>query len=244
MEGGVAFRGGGANTVQMGRERLILIPGMGADERLFDVQREAGIEFECPPFPIPESDDDIASYAARIAKGLKVSNGCILGGVSFGGMVACELARILRPRAVLLIASCRTGTGFPGYLTPLEWVSRLIPDVLIEKRCEASSRMMAQMENLTEEQYCLIRDMSLDTPVVFLRRVARMILQWEGSEKLPCPVHQIHGGRDHIIPLKQVQADAVIPDGGHLINLTHAEQVNAFIRRHVDQRTEARTSRS
>ena len=219
----------------MVRERLILIPGMGADGRLFGPQRDAGLDFEAPPFPIPDRRDDLPAYAARIARQIDGSGPFVVGGVSFGGMVACELARILRPRAVLLIASCRTGAGFPGYLTPLEWFSRLIPDALIEKRAEASSRMMAQLEKLTEEQYHLIRDMSLKTPVALLRRIARMILRWNGPEKLPCPVHQIHGGRDHIIPLKQVQAEEVVPDGGHLINLTHADQVNAFIRRHMSQ---------
>ena len=43
-------------------------------------------------------------------------------------------------------------------------------------------------------------------------------------------VFQIHGGRDPLIPARRVEADEIIPDGGHLINVTHAREVNAFIR--------------
>jgi pimeloyl-ACP methyl ester carboxylesterase len=44
-------------------------------------------------------------------------------------------------------------------------------------------------------------------------------------------VHHIHGEIDRIIPLKGVRPDEVVPQGGHLINLTHTGQVNRFIER-------------
>jgi pimeloyl-ACP methyl ester carboxylesterase len=55
------------------------------------------------------------------------------------------------------------------------------------------------------------------------------ILQWQPSKLEGVPVFQIHGRRDLLIPARLVDADEYIPDGGHLINVTHAEQVNAFI---------------
>ncbi len=217
----------------MSAARLILIPGMGADERLFGPQSAGGLSFEVARFPIPEPHDDMAAYAARVARTVDLSGPCIIGGVSFGGMVACELARLCNAQSVLLIASCRGSDCIPGYYAPVEWLSRLVPDALIQRRCEASSRMLAQLELLTDEQYQLIRDMSLNVPVIFLRRVAKMILKWRGARSMPCPVFQIHGGKDRIIPPQRVQPDEVIPEGGHLINLKHAEQVNSFIARHA-----------
>lgn len=213
--------------------RLIFIPGMGADERLFVPQREHGLDFEVPRFPVPEPDDDMARYARRIRDLLELDGPCVLVGVSFGGMVAYELAAMCPAKCVLLIASCRDRRAIPRYYDAAEWVSRWIPDPLIRRRCEASGRMIARLEALSDEHDHLVRAMSRDVPVPFLRRVGRMILRWRPPERLPCPVRAIHGARDRIIPVRRVRPDEIVDDGGHLISLTHAERVNRFIERHL-----------
>ncbi len=98
-------------------------------------------------------------------------------------------------------------------------------------RCGASSRIMGKLESLNAEQRELIRAMSASVPVPFLRGAGRLILKWAGRPALPCPSHHIHGEKDVIIPLKGVRPDEVVAGGGHLINLTHADQVNRFIER-------------
>lgn len=214
--------------------RFILIPGMGADERLFGPQRAYGFDFEVPSMPIPEPDDDMPTYAARVRDLLALDGPCVIGGVSFGGMLACELAALCQTRCVLLIASCPSQVAIPRYYRLAEFVSRFLPDGLIHRRCIASSRLLARLESLNHQQYRLIRDMSIDVPVLFLRRVGRMILRWDGTPPLSCPRYHIHGQLDRVIPLKGNKPDEIVPDGGHLINLTHAEQVNRFIERHIN----------
>lgn len=217
----------------MATSRVILFPGMGCDERLFGPQRAGGLSVETPPLPYAEAGEDLPAYAARVARSLAIDASCVVGGVSFGGMVACQIGALVGLRCVLLIASCRTNASIPGRFWPLNWVSRLLPDWFIRRRGEASCRLLARIESLNEEQYRLVRDMSLAVPVPHLRRVGRMILHWQGKPPPTCPVHHIHGRRDHIIPLRGVKPDVVIPDGGHMINLTHSAQVNAFIARHA-----------
>ncbi|MHC4442003.1 MAG: alpha/beta fold hydrolase [Planctomycetota bacterium] len=218
----------------MAAERLILIPGMGADERLFGPQREAGLDFEVPPFPIPEPQDDMAAFAARVRDQIDLNGPCVVGGVSFGGMLACELARICQARCVLLIASCSNASKIPKYYRFAELISRAIPNFLIRRRCVASSRMLAKLESLNDQQYRLIRNMSRNVPILFLRQAAKMILNWDNSSPMPCSVHHIHGAKDRIIPLRNLAPDEIIPDGGHLINLTHSQIVNRFIRKYLD----------
>src|SRR5262245_42831911 len=210
-----------------------MVTGLGACERLFGPQSAGGLEFEAVRFPIPERGDDLPTYAARIAERMELNSDCVLAGVSFGGMVACELAKVCRAQSVLLIASCRCRDVLPAYYSAVEWVSRIVPDWLVRRRAAASSRILARLESLDDEQARLIREMSSDVPIDFLRRVGRMIVRWKGAGPLPCPVAHIHGGRDRIIPLGGVKPDELVPDGGHLINLTHAERVNAFVRRHL-----------
>ena len=224
-------------------ERMILIPGLGADERLFGPQRATGLTFEVPTLPVPKRNEDMTRYAGRVCELLRLDDGpCVLGGVSFGGMLACEMAAHCDARAVVLIAACRDRAAIPRYYYGAELVSRLLPDVLIRRRCATSSRLLAGLENLDTEQFELIHDMAQRISVPFVRRTARMILGWRGAAEPACPVYHVHGRLDRVIPIRQLRPDVVIEEGGHLINMTHAVQVNQFITDSLSRHLRARAA--
>lgn len=218
---------------RLSRERFVLIPGMGADGRLFEAQRRHGFEFDVPVLTLPGRRDTLADYAARICDQLKLTAPCVVGGVSFGGMLACEVARLAEARCAILIASCRSRLAVPAHYRALEVVARIIPDWVIQRRAVVSGRVFAALECITEEQKQTVMQMSRDVAVPQLRRIAHMILEWRTPEVWPFPIHQIHGDADRIIPWSRVVADETVCGGGHLINMTHPQQVNAFLERHL-----------
>ena len=70
-----------------------------------------------------------------------------------------------------------------------------------------------------------------EADVAMMRWALGALLRWQPGPPPAIPTFQIHGARDRMILASGIEADELIPDGGHLINLTHAEQVNAFIRK-------------
>jgi len=214
-----------------------MIPGMGADERLFGPQKAYGLEFEVPKLPIPDPEEQLADYALRVRDELNLTGPCVVGGVSFGGMLACELACVSKARCVLLVASCKSQAPIPRYYRFAELFSRVVPDFLIRRRCIAGVRMLSWLESLDEEQSRLIGEMSKTIPITYLRRAGRMVLNWTKPTPIPCPVYHIHGAKDRIIPIHGPAPDEIVPDGGHLINLTHADLVNQFLKRHLEKTT-------
>ena len=56
------------------------------------------------------------------------------------------------------------------------------------------------------------------------------ILRWQPTRFSGTPVFHVHGGRDLMIRASMLTSDLLLPDGSHLINLSHAAQVNDFIR--------------
>ena len=216
----------------MSKDRLILLPGMGADARLFALQRKAFPHLETPDWIAPESQETLSAYARRWAKTITPDPPLVLGGVSFGGMVACEAARIVKPRAVILIASCRSRRSIPGTFKIAERLSRVFPDVFFERLRDRFVRLFARLERLSPEQSASLGEQAADAKVSFLRWAARAITTWEaceGQADLSARVYQIHGLRDRLISIRGSNADCLIIDGGHLINVTHAAEVNAFI---------------
>lgn len=217
----------------MPRERFVLIPGMGADERLFAPQRSYGFEFEVPVLPTPKAGERMADFAVRLRDSIELTGPCVVGGVSFGGMLACELARVSSARCAILIASCRKRSSLPSRYRVIELASRLVPDPLIKRRALISGRLLAALECIDARQQETIIRMSSEVAVPHLRRIARMMLQWDPPNRWPCPIYHIHGDKDVLIPIGGVEPDEIIPGGGHLINMTHPEQVNRFIERYL-----------
>src|SRR5215510_13793278 len=70
---------------------VVLLPGLGADERLFAPQRAVLPGLIVPRWPEPRRDDSLPRFAARLADAVPKSDDLFLGGSSFGGMVALEL---------------------------------------------------------------------------------------------------------------------------------------------------------
>jgi pimeloyl-ACP methyl ester carboxylesterase len=64
----------------------------------------------------------------------------------------------------------------------------------------------------------------------FMHWVLEAILNWKPKPLEGIRVFQIHGDRDPLISVRRVPADKIIHGGGHMINISHAEEVNAFIR--------------
>lgn len=80
------------------------------------------------------------------------------------------------------------------------------------------------------EETNLLLEMASALPPAFLHWGLRAILSWRPGTPLAVPVHHIHGDRDRLIPRRLVRPDRVIAGAGHLLNVTHAGAVNAFLR--------------
>lgn len=91
-----------------------LIPGLGADERVFRRLRLPGPS-QVLSWLKPESPP-LVHYAARLAEAVPADEPCWLVGVSFGGLLAQEIGR-LRPLArIVLISSLSSPRDLPPLL--------------------------------------------------------------------------------------------------------------------------------
>jgi pimeloyl-ACP methyl ester carboxylesterase len=212
------------------RLRLILLPGLGTDKRLFEHQRRAFPDLSVLPWILPHTGEKLTDYAVRMARGVDTGEPFILGGVSLGGMIAYEIARHLKSRAVMLIASCRTREGIRGFFRAAGRLWPAVPPDAVKVVKFVSMPALLMFGRLTSAERRLCAEMFAESDPGFVHWAISAILNWEPSPIGETPVFQIHGARDQIIPAKCVQADEIIHDGGHLINLTHADEVNRFIK--------------
>ena len=86
---------------------LILFSAIGVDASVFLRQQLAFPNLIIPDWLTPNGGEYMTSYCARFAASLDPDRPCIVGGASFGGIVALEMTRHLNAMACILIGSAR-----------------------------------------------------------------------------------------------------------------------------------------
>lgn len=210
---------------------IILLPGMGADARMFQAQRSAFPQILVPAWPTLISGEPLRDFAARLASALPITPETVLGGASMGGMVALEIAKLVPPRAVVLLGSCRDAHAVPFALRLAERLTRPLPTAILE-RCRVFDRLsLGRLGPLTPDQKSLILTMARGFPMSFIRWAGRAILEWPGVPELSRPILHLHGRLDRMLLPGRVHPDIMLEDAGHLPSMTHPGAVNSMLAR-------------
>ncbi|MGI4739287.1 MAG: alpha/beta fold hydrolase [Janthinobacterium lividum] len=203
-----------------------LIPGLGADERVFRRLQLPGPRQVIAWLPPESPTEPLAHYAARLAEGVPPEEVCWLVGVSFGGLLAQEIGR-LRPQArVVLISSL----GSPHDLPPLlrlasaTGLHRLVPFGLL-KWLPRLAQWFFGARGGTE--YRLLRQILRDTDPAFARWATAQLLGWRGLA-LPGTV-RLHGTHDRLLPLGATRIEHRFVGAGHFLIVSHATQVSQLL---------------
>lgn len=230
-----------------GPARLILFPGLGADERLLMRQRaHFGDRLVIPAWPKPLALEGLLEFAGRWAleasagrvAGVSLTPPYYIGGVSFGGMFAISAAAHLSPApaGLFLIASARNRHALPGRTRFLEATLSRWPAPMLRAIMRSFAGLIVKRERLSPEHESLVRAMAADAGVPLARWQGRACVGWRQQERSVratggglIPIHQLHGDRDWILPLVKSDADEVVRGAGHLVNMTHAEAVNRYL---------------
>jgi pimeloyl-ACP methyl ester carboxylesterase len=215
------------------RPTLVLIPGLGVDGRLFDPQRSLPFDIITPVMPDPLPFESIAHYAWRLTRDIEPRKNLWLGGMSFGGMLALEAARYLKPRGVFLIASTRFGSNHALLFRWLAYFTSSISTRMIRKLLYTAPLLVRIVGRPNREQRKLLLKLVDDAHLSVTRWGARAAMNYVYTGELRCPIYQIHGEIDRLVPVQNVTPDAIVKDAGHVVNVTQAQAVNNFLAMHI-----------
>ncbi len=204
-----------------GPRRALILPGMGADAAMYaapEYRALGAVEFA--DWPAHHGEATIEAVARRIAADRALGPGAVVGGSSLGGMVAAEIAKQTGAGRLLLIGSALHPSAVNPALRTFAAGADFIPIPLLQ----AISGM------LSAGQRDSLLAMFRRSDPAFVRAMARAIFEWGGADPPSCPVAWIHGALDGVI-FPPTEGAEIIPDGGHLIAMTHPERVAEFIGR-------------
>ena len=221
--------------------RIVFFPGLGCDHRMVEPNRGIRLPFDVPRWLPPLDGESLADYARRMAATIDVSTPIYLAGVSLGAMVAQEVARHVPCRGLILIAACRSHRGVPRLYSLVARLAARAPQVLMVpgKRVIPRVRILFGMKRASD--VLLFEQMLGSADERFIRWSLDAVQDWPGVGPLRVPTLSIHGTVDHVLPIELAgPIDRRIVGAGHVVNVTHAREVNAIVNAWFDARAEPR----
>ena len=96
--------------------KAYFISGLGADKKAFQkIKLPSGYESVYLDWIPPQKNESLGNYARRFSSLIKNDDAFILIGLSFGGMLASEIARLRRPMKTIIISSLASSNELPWY---------------------------------------------------------------------------------------------------------------------------------
>ena len=205
---------------------VYLFSGLGADYRAFDKLELPGYRKVFVEWIAPEKKESMAHYAGRISSQIADPNPILIG-LSFGGMMAVEVAKQIPASKIVLISSAKTRSDLAaGSSFFFKWkLYKVIPGSILRQPNFMVNNLFGAETRSDKELLGAILE---DTNVSFFRWAMDNIVNWD-NETIPPHLIHIHGTADKIIPYAAVKADYSIEGGGHLMILNRADTINKII---------------
>ena len=206
--------------------KIYCLSGFGADHRVFRKLQLNNHELIHINWIPPKAKESLKSYASRLAEQIPAEEKSCLLGISFGGMLATEIAKKRQFHHVILLSTIMTrremrliyrvlGKAGLYHLLPLQWL----------KKYHRIDNYFFGLQHRSDIK--LFKKVLLDTDFNFLKWGVEAMLKWENNQSIHCT--RIHGTKDKIIPAGKLTQVNYFIEGGHLLPLTHPKQIEGIL---------------
>lgn len=187
-------------------KNIYLIPGLGADERLFQKWEIANSSLHSIRYILPKKRESLQSYAKRLLPQIKHENP-VLVGHSLGGVLSQEIAEYIPTEKIFIIGSMKTAYEKP----PLIKRNQRFP---IYKFLHSSGLKYVipalEKQGLSRfESERLYWTMLRESNTEFLKWGFAKVVHWKRKEAHPNLIH-IQGDNDEIFPKEYLQEPFIV----------------------------------
>lgn len=209
------------------KKNIYIFSGLGADERVFQQLDLSGYTTTFIRWEVPQKRETIENYATRLLPQITSIRPTLIG-LSFGGLIATEIAKQIETEQIILLASIKTKNEIPYYyrLGGKLMLHKLLPTHLLKGKNYFSKWIF---RNSSNAERLLMESIFAGTNPIFLRWAIDKAVRWNNQKQLE-NIRHIHGTADHIFPFRYVSCDVKINNGGHLLTLKNADEISQILR--------------
>lgn len=210
---------------------IYCISGLGADEKAFSKLHIEGYQLKVINWIQPFKDEPLHNYATRMLAFIEEENP-ILMGLSFGGIMSIEIAKQISVQKIILISSVKTKNELPLWM-------KLVAKTKLHKIYSMRSYKITQpFQNLflgavSKEEKIMSNNYRKNANTFYIKWAVNEILNWQ-NEFVPTNIFHVHGNADKMFALKNIQANAIITNGKHLMIMSKAKEVSEAINEYLN----------
>ncbi len=210
-------------------KRLLFISGLGADERVFKkIQAFTGYHKHYIEWEINKGNESLTQYAQRLISKHNIIKNDIIIGLSFGGMVTSEIAKIVKNDQIILISSLR---DVHDLYTVFQWILnsrayKIIPDLSIS-RIYPALPLLFNIESAEGKK--ALKQMLQTANLQLIKWSLEKIRTEKSNTSLNTIVHNILGSKDRLIKLWHNKYTHIIPNRGHFMVFENANEINKVL---------------
>ncbi len=206
------------------------MPGMAASPEIFENIRLDPTLFEIHflEWILPEKGMDLSTYAKAMCAHVKHPDPVLLG-VSFGGMLVQEMAKLINVKKTIIVSSVKSRSELPKRMLFAKYtkVHKLLPTGLVN-----NVELLAKYafgETVTKrlelyEKYLSIRDKQ------YIDWAIDNIVNWQQKVPLENTIH-IHGEKDAVFPFANIKDCIPVRNGTHTMIIHRAKWFNEHLPR-------------
>jgi esterase/lipase len=212
------------------KKNVYVLSGLGADERVFQKLDLSDYNTTFIKWILPEQNESIEKYASRLLEQIK-SEKPILVGLSFGGIMATEIAKQIETEKIILISSAKSKHEIPFYYHLIGSIKlhKLIPTKFLKKSNWITNWIFGTKSDFEKK---LLKQILIDTNESFLKWAIDKIIYWKSST-IHLNTFHIHGTSDKILPIAFVHYDHKIKQGGHFMVLNKYEELGSVLNKAI-----------
>lgn len=212
----------------MSDTHIYILSGLGVDRRVFYKINFKGLNVTYLDWIAPIPTESISCYARRLSAKITTESPILIG-LSFGGMVAMEIATIIDVKQVILLASAKEDSELPKLykLIGTLRLHRFIPTSVLKSHHILSNYFFGIS---LKEDKMMLKQILQETDAKFLSWAISQIVNWK-NKTIPNNLIHIHGSKDRIIPIRNVIPTFIIQRAGHFMTITHAKEIETLIQK-------------
>lgn len=199
------------------------ISGLGADERVF---KYLSLKHEIIPLNWIKHDknESLEHYASRLAAKIDANEDFGVLGVSFGGLVAVEISKILNPKVTILISSVETKNEL-GFV--IKGLGKMKVVKYLPSKIFNPPKKIAHFLFGTENKELLNKILD-DTDLDFTKWAVNKLLNWKNTTHLSSVI-KISGTNDKLLPPTKTDNTILIEKGEHFMIVDKAKEISEII---------------
>lgn len=209
-------------------EVIYTIPGLGTTKELFKNISIPNHQLKVLDWPEPQAGWTLKDYAKAFIKQIDVSSPIHLMGVSFGGMLCCEIADFIKTDKIVMISSCKNRNELPPTIKFLRTLpfQKLLNDDLYRAFASKLSWVVGFEKAYLPDFLRMMKAM----PENYFKYCIDMIINWDKTSNTQV-IHHIHGDADSLLPHTYIKNYEVIANGNHAMVVYKAAEINIFLNR-------------